>query len=195
MSIRLSGYGIDIDSILKMFGSKNQDYVNSYKGRIPDRNLPVLEEAVMSGVPFKGLYEEEWPQIIVIKTLFETALDPTWGDVEFHYSSLSDLLSDHLMPEVDMTARDLLAYFIDGRPIFGHKFGGTEAMYGYLTADEVKKLNKSLDRFKLPDPDSDEWDDLPDELIDSEYSEFTGAITELMPRVIAKNQGLAIYIG
>lgn len=195
MSIRVGAWGLDLGSILSMFGSKDQAFVERMTMELDADEKSVLERAVMEGVPFPELGKENWDHVLLMKKLFEDAPDQTWGNVEFKLFWLADVLEKGLFDQLDATSKKLIAYFVDGRPIFGKEFGDTEAFYGYLDAQEIQTLNQALDCFKLPPPDSPEWDDLPLEMLDAPYAEFTEALTELLPDVIAKKQGLAIYVG
>jgi hypothetical protein len=195
MSIRLAACGIDISEILAMFGSGKRELVERHKSELSEEQLRIFERAVMQGVPFPELDAEGWDHILLMKRLFRDAPDQTTGDVEmFGYVWLMDVM-DELLEKLPAEARPLMRRFIDGRPIFGKRFDDTEALYGFLTASEVVTLNSAMAPFKLPEPDSPEWDDLPMGELEASYSEFAQAVAELLPRVVAKRQGLVIDIG
>lgn len=195
MSASVSAYGLAVSDILSMFGSRKRDFVSGLTKQLSADQISILERAVLDGVPFPDLDEEGWSHILLMKRLFEGAPNQTWGDVTFPRSWLMDVINEELLDKLDVRSKKLISYFIGGRPIFGKKFGDTEAIYGYLDTQEVQELNQALQLFKLPRPESPEWDDLPLDTVEAPYSEFTMALTELLPPVIAKKQGLAIYVG
>jgi len=149
----------------------------------------------MKGVPFADLDEEVWAHIWVIEKLFRSTNPQTWGDVTFRYIGLTEIIEKELLQHLDDTSKEMISYFVNGRPIFGKRFGVEERFYGYLDAQETKRFNSSFGRFKLPEPDSPDWENLPMEILEAPYSEFTAALADLLSQVVEAEQGLAITIG
>lgn len=195
MGMGISAYGLDVNGILSKFGSGDRDYIAKFAGNLSPEEMAVLNRAVTQGAPFADLDEEGWDHIAVIEQLFRNTSPQTWGDVTFGYLWLAETIKDDLLPHLDETSKEMISYFVHGRPIFGKKFGVIESFYGYLDAHETKRFNDSFSRFKLPEPDSPEWDDLPMEILDAPYAEFTAALADLLSNVVKEGQGLAITIG
>lgn len=104
------------------------------------------------------------------------------------------VLNEEFLGRLDDKTRKHVRYFIDGRPIFGEKFGDTDAFYGYLNLSEASNLKDALIPF---DPNSalNSSDEDFAALQDAPYAEFVTPLVELLTEVVAKGQGLAIYIG
>ena len=116
----------------------------SFLGGHPDA-APVLERAVLEGVPFPGLDREEPAHehaAIRLAYACVSRREPfmlstaTWSDWQTGVRMAEAVLRDE--------ARTLLAFFRDGRALFGARPVGFGPVYAFLSPAETKTLARSL---------------------------------------------------
>lgn len=194
MSISLTVYGTEIDSLLSRFGSGDQEFLSSFRNQLDADKFSILEKAVRQGVPLNDLAGEGWSHVALMRKLFQN-YQITIGEVDFRYTAMADILKKDLIPNVEPRFAQLLNLFLKGRPVFAPSFDIYEAFYSYLTLSETRELQTYLQQFKLPPPGDPAWDDLPLEMLDASYGEFTSALADLVDKCLLKALGLAVSVG
>ncbi len=104
----------------------------------------VLRKAISEGVPFPGLISEAEPHVMAAAVLAQCNQDLTCTDSTAWQAGALWALSTDLGEELEPEARQLLAYFCDGRPLFGKAIETERSYYGWLSNREVVTLHREL---------------------------------------------------
>lgn len=156
MSMRLALQGFNLAHMRSLFGCRDQTLIARLEDKLRDtiekaggasegygqdfceRFRSALRHVVEVGVPVHGLEEEELPHVLLARWLAEYHQDHFRTNCEYKHWALFGFLLDYgdlLTPP----AREFFGYLVDGRPLFGKRFGGVEP-YGYLALEEASQL-------------------------------------------------------
>jgi len=199
MSMRPEIYGVDLKPIRAIFGSGDEhifEKINSaYQEKIselfcdePDeraefsqKGKEIIHRMVMEGVPFPDLECEDDVHVLVIDSSVKSDEHKLAGDtVDWHMQAFRELRHG-CADKVDPDILYLLEVFEAGRPFLGKRINSSWSYYGYLDAEEVKRLFAALD-----------------ELGESDYlgnsREFLFDLTDWMDGISSQNLDLYFYI-
>lgn len=155
MSYRYAFYGIEMERMRNLFGSKDEDEL----ARILARDIPqkwkltendVLKKLVMGDLPeSKNSGEQESEDVVRCISKLATVYIPAEDKEELIAEDYNAVIQEDLakLQGCSLGADRLISYIINGRGFFGIIPPLSDAIYVYLSKDESKQLKECIDGF------------------------------------------------
>jgi hypothetical protein len=161
MSERINLYGFSLPKMRRLFRSRDEATIGRIRDQMsndPNRWRPdqiagvseIVEQAIMTGIPFAGLGVETSLHAIAANALAADGQDwlPTLA-CTYHRSAVSDALwkryRKHAAPEIQALLRGL----VEGVPLFGQRIDDEEdAVYAAISVEKLRAFAPGLADFR-----------------------------------------------